>query len=273
MAIQPINYPQPLSFDQANPLLAGYGKGIDYSNTIIYKIVCNDLNIKDVYVGHTTNFTKRKQSHKKRCTDENNDKYHYKVYQTIREYGGWDNWIMVEIEKYPCNDMNEATKQERYWYEQLNAKLNMTCPYRESKNEARQAYAEKHHDRIKEKYEQIKEMLNEKRREKYKEQDNTILLKKSRKYYEDNKEKIVEKRIENREEILAKRKEYRAKEINKEKAKDYYEQNLDKIKARRSEKCLCACGINYTKQHKKRHEESKQHQEFIKLKVDVVEEV
>ena len=31
-------------------------KEIDYSKTVIYKIVCNDLNVKDVYVGHTTDF-------------------------------------------------------------------------------------------------------------------------------------------------------------------------------------------------------------------------
>ena len=32
---------------------------IDYSNTIIYKIVCKDPLIKDVYVGHTTNFVQQ----------------------------------------------------------------------------------------------------------------------------------------------------------------------------------------------------------------------
>jgi hypothetical protein len=26
------------------------------------------------------------------------------VYSTIRENGGWNNWSMVEIEKYPCKD-------------------------------------------------------------------------------------------------------------------------------------------------------------------------
>ena len=36
---------------------------------------------------------------------------------------------MIEIEKYPCNDKNEASKQERYYYEKLNAKLNTICPY------------------------------------------------------------------------------------------------------------------------------------------------
>jgi len=43
---------------------------IDYSKTIIYKIVCNDLNVKDCYVGHTINMTKRKWAHKSRCHND-----------------------------------------------------------------------------------------------------------------------------------------------------------------------------------------------------------
>ena len=38
-------------------------KEIDYSNTHFYKIVCKDLNIKDCYVGHTTNFKNKKYEH------------------------------------------------------------------------------------------------------------------------------------------------------------------------------------------------------------------
>ncbi len=38
---------------------------IDYSTTIIYKITCNDSNVTDKYVGHTTNFVQRKHAHKK----------------------------------------------------------------------------------------------------------------------------------------------------------------------------------------------------------------
>jgi hypothetical protein len=30
-------------------------KNIDYSKTMIYKIVCKDFNVSDLYVGHTTN--------------------------------------------------------------------------------------------------------------------------------------------------------------------------------------------------------------------------
>ena len=41
---------------------------INYSNTIIYKIVCNDLNVKELYIGSTTDFYNRKSNHKKRLS-------------------------------------------------------------------------------------------------------------------------------------------------------------------------------------------------------------
>ena len=99
-------------------------KKVDYSKTIIYKIVSKDLNIKDIYVGSTTNFTQRKHKHSKCCSID----ACLKLYKTIYMNGGWNNWIMIEIEKYPCVDHNEATKRERYYYELLNANLNMLSP-------------------------------------------------------------------------------------------------------------------------------------------------
>ena len=45
---------------------------IDYSKTVIYKICCLDKSIQDLYIGHTTNFTKRKYQHKVCCNDINN---------------------------------------------------------------------------------------------------------------------------------------------------------------------------------------------------------
>jgi hypothetical protein len=80
---------------------------IDYTKTIIYKIVCNDLNITDVYVGHTTNFINRKALHKSNCNNINGKSYNLKIYNTIRNNGGWLNWSMIEIEKFQdCNDIN-----------------------------------------------------------------------------------------------------------------------------------------------------------------------
>ena len=67
---------------------------IDYSNTIIYKITCDDSNISDLYVGHTTNFVQRKHAHKQSCINEKSPNYKYKLYEVIRNNGGWENWKM-----------------------------------------------------------------------------------------------------------------------------------------------------------------------------------
>jgi hypothetical protein len=101
-------------------------ENIDYSNTIIYKIYCIDETIKDIYVGHTTHFIQRKYQHKLLC---NNLKNVLKIYKIIRENGGWDNWNMVEIAKYNCNDSTEARIKEQLHYEELNASLNSCPPY------------------------------------------------------------------------------------------------------------------------------------------------
>ena len=100
---------------------------IDYSNTIIYKIYCKDSSINDLYVGHTTNFTKRKYQHKLSC---NNGKK-LKIYDVIRSNGGWDNWDMIEIAKYECKDVVEARIKENEHYVILNASLNCVAPYKD----------------------------------------------------------------------------------------------------------------------------------------------
>jgi hypothetical protein len=97
---------------------------IDYSNTIIYKIYCKDSNVNEIYVGHTTNFIKRKYSHK---IESNRLKNQLKIYSTIRQNGGWDNWDMVEIAKYNCKDKTEARIKEQKHFEELKANLN-SCP-------------------------------------------------------------------------------------------------------------------------------------------------
>jgi hypothetical protein len=134
-------------------------KTIDYSKTIIYKLVCNDLNITDVYVGHTTNFLKRRTSHKNVCNDEKDKRHNLKVYRMIRQNGGWVNWTMVEVEKFSCSDKNEATKKERYYYELLNSTLNSITPI-QTKEEANQK--KKIH------YKNNKEAISQRRKIEYK---------------------------------------------------------------------------------------------------------
>jgi hypothetical protein len=97
----------------------------NYSNTSIYKIVCKDPNITDLYVGHTTCFITRQNAHKSSCSHQNNQK----LYKTIRENGGWSNWEMIEIVKYNCKNIIEARMIEQEYYEKLKATLNSIPPY------------------------------------------------------------------------------------------------------------------------------------------------
>ena len=140
-------------------------KEVDYSKTVIYKMVCNDLSVSDCYVGHTTYFTKRKSHHKSDCTSINSKGYNYKVYKVIRDSGGWQNWSMILVERYPCNNRLEALQRERYWCEQLCANLNSNVPSRLPKEWSEQYYKE---NEVK-----IKEYANQY----YKENTETILNK------------------------------------------------------------------------------------------------
>jgi hypothetical protein len=126
-------------------------KAIDYQKVIIYKLVCNDLSVKDLYVGHTTDFTNRKRLHKSCCLNSNDLRHNFKVYKVMRENGSWYNWTMIEIEKYPCKDENEARARERFWYEELQATLNSQCPILNvgERKQYEKNYYEKNKDQIK----------------------------------------------------------------------------------------------------------------------------
>ena len=101
---------------------------IKLENNMNYKIVCKDVNVKDVYVGRTTNFISRKSSHRKSCNSEGKLNADILLYKTIRANCGFDNWEMILIENYPCENNIEADKRERYWVEELNANLNSVIP-------------------------------------------------------------------------------------------------------------------------------------------------
>lgn len=101
---------------------------VDYSNTIIYKIYCKDENIQDVYVGHTTNFVQRKNAHMSSCMNSNYPNHNCKLYQVIRNNGGWDNWQMMIVAFYNCKDLYQARQKEQYHYIELKATLNSVEP-------------------------------------------------------------------------------------------------------------------------------------------------
>ena len=96
---------------------------IKYQSTVIYKIQHIE---KDelIYVGHTTDFTKRKYQHKLHTNNESLKQSNYKLYQMIRENGGWESFKMLEVKKFPCNDKREALAEEDRVMKDLKANMN-----------------------------------------------------------------------------------------------------------------------------------------------------
>ena len=116
---------------------------IDYSNTIIYKITCKDETISDVYVGYTTNFVQRKYAHKMCCISDTTNTSNCKLYQVIRNNGGWDNWKMEIIDVITCNDMYDAKKKEKEYVVLLQANLNSVEPLPHPRRTSYRFYCEK----------------------------------------------------------------------------------------------------------------------------------
>ena len=144
----------------------------DFSKGLIYKLVCLDLNVKEIYVGSTTNFVERKKNHKCSCNNSNNKNYNFKVYQHIRQHGGWTNFNMVLIEYYPCETDLELGRREDYWKQELQASLNSISPpmYKTRKEyweEYYEAHRQQYNERSKEYWENNKEQLQKKKNEKH----------------------------------------------------------------------------------------------------------
>tara|TARA_R110002153_G_scaffold273293_1_gene443692 strand:- start:36 stop:572 length:537 start_codon:yes stop_codon:yes gene_type:complete len=143
-------------------------KKYDY---FIYKLYNPDCYY--AYVGSTRNMTQRKKNHKSRCNNVNDEKYNLKVYKTIRDNDGFENWFMVILEVMPNVTKLQAEMQEDCYRVGLSATMNskratrglMTIEeyhqnYRIDNKEHYQEYQNKY-------YENNREQLLEKANQKY----------------------------------------------------------------------------------------------------------
>jgi hypothetical protein len=158
----------------------------DYAKTIIYKLIYYDYSDL-VYVGSTTNFTNWKQSHKESCLNLNSKKSNLKIYVNIRKNGGWDNWNMIKICDYPCNNKRDAELEEDKYMMELKANMNSQRPSRTKKQ-----YYEDNKNTIQQYSKQYRDYNKDYFKE-YREDNKDILKVKSIQYYEHNKEKLKEK--------------------------------------------------------------------------------
>jgi hypothetical protein len=170
------------------------------SHYIFYKIVSEDCP-DYIYIGSTKAFRSRKYQHKNNCNNINQKSYNFKLYQKIRENGGWDNWKMIIIDEGNDLTFTQARIKEEELRLNYNGNLNSQKAYiteEESKKrdkkimrEYRQNNKEKIREKKKEWYYKNKEKINEKKKE----------------YYDKNKEKNKEKRKEYAKQYYLKKKQ------------------------------------------------------------------
>ena len=203
---------------------------------VVYKIVSESLP-EFVYVGSTMAFAKRKCQHKTSVKNINSKLYNIKLYETIRDNGGWENWRMVVIHE--CE--TGMTKLQAHILEEehrikLQANLNTKRCHRTE--EERKIYNQE--NRV-EHLEQKKEYDQE--------------------YRQEHKIKIAEKQKEYNQEHKAEnaiyQKEYKQENKIKisEKMKDYYLTKKEEL----SEKVTCECGCIVNKCCLTRHRKTKKH--------------
>jgi len=208
---------------------------MNYENNIIYKIQHKTID-ELIYIGSTTNFSKRKYSHKTTCNNEKDKHHNEKKYVMIRENGGWDMFDMILVKKYPCNDFLEARQEEERIRREMNANMNSVRCFR-----------------TQEEY------------EKYYEDNREEKLKKSKQYRESHKEEIKVRhkqyRESHKEEIKVRHKQYR--ETHEEelslKKKQYREKNNQKVE--------CECGCFISKLNLSTHKKSPKHLKLLSAKL------
>jgi len=203
---------------------------------VIYIIKHKTDDTKKVYVGSTNDFKKRISQHRKNCNNEKNKKYNFKLYQYLRENGGFYMYEIIILECYVCNFKNELYYKEDDYIKIYDNNLNSKRAYL-----TYEEYKKKDNEQHKKYYEEHKEKINEQHK-KYYEENKEKVIQKVKKYYEENKEKVIQK------------------------VKKYYEENKEIINEQRKEKITCECGSIVRKDLIARHRKTLKHIAYIEKK-------
>lgn len=189
-----------------------------YTKGKIYRLI-NTIDEAE-YVGSTCNeLSKRFFMHKRKSAERPN----IKVYQHLNRVG-WENTKIVLIEEFSCNSKMELERRETHWVRELKPSLNCKIPRRTQK----------------ERYDEIKETLAEKKK-KYREANRDRLAEKKKEYYENNKEAIAEYKRQyqqaNKEAIAERKREAYARnvEANREAINAKQRENYAKRQAKKAQ--------------------------------------
>ena len=136
-----------------------------------YKIHCSDPNINFTYIGSTKDIASRKWAHKSDCNNEKRKSYNLKLYKTIRENGGWDNWNFSIIGKGIYNERIQARIEEQKYISQLDANLNTfrAIMTKEDEKKIKDDYVKNNHEKVLESHKKYRDKNKEILKAKYQE--------------------------------------------------------------------------------------------------------
>ena len=129
--------------------------------TVYYMYKIYSLTNDKVYIGSTIDFYKRRIEHKCNCYNEKGQKYNYKLYRTIRQYDGWNYFIMEIIETFICNTKKERLQREKELMIYYRANLNSKSALRT--NEERLQYQRNYTKELKNEQPEKKELRRNKK--------------------------------------------------------------------------------------------------------------
>jgi len=215
---------------------------MDKYNYTFYKIYCK-TNPDLVYIGSTRDFKERTRKHISVCNKPNNKNYNLKVYKTIRENGGWDNWLIEAIVF-----QDDLTEKEARVIEQILMNdfgtVNEQRAYTNNK-EAQARYNPQY-------YQNNKEAIAEQQAQYYQNNKEAIAEQQAQ-YRQDNREAIAQYRQDNREALAQKKAQY-------------YQNNKEAIAQQQAEQTTCECGSVVSRSCLARHKRTNKHCEFINNK-------
>jgi hypothetical protein len=94
-----------------------------------YLISCKDPVITQCYVGSTNNYSNRCREHYSRCNNPKDASYNKKLYQFIRDNGGFDKWEIQLIDTIELFDKRTILAFEQNIIMFYNAELNSNLAY------------------------------------------------------------------------------------------------------------------------------------------------
>ena len=129
----------------------------------VYCIFCKDTDVQEVYVGSTDDLNIRIERHKHRCNNKNDKEYNKRLYQFIRENGGFDNWKFIWLEMFKTDDTIFLKQLEQIWIDSFPKELLLNCRRAYITEEEKKEYNQENSKKY---YKENKDIINEKANQK-----------------------------------------------------------------------------------------------------------